>query len=98
VCHPAIARLCDYPDVDYGTQPVWDWGMCYIHTDSSMLSPDLMGQQETLQFNAYYSPGSQDGNYDLGKTFTTYIQKNVLSDPDAGGLYLTMYGYTSRPA
>jgi hypothetical protein len=97
--HPAVAKLCNYPDADYGSRPVWDlmWGMCYIHTDSSMLSPDLMDQQETLQFNAYYSPGTKDGNYDLSKTFTTYIQKNVLSDPAADGLYLTMYGYIPEP-
>ena len=78
-----------------GSPVTWDlmWGKCYIHTDSSMLSPDLMQQEETLQFNAYYAPGSDNGNYNLIDTFTTYIQKNVLNDPDAGGLYLTMYGY-----
>ena len=80
--------------------PVWPlmWGMCYIHTDSSMLSPDLMEQEETLQFNAYYAPGTNDGNFNLCRTFTTYIQKNVLEDPDADGLYLTMYGYIPDPA
>jgi hypothetical protein len=56
-----------------------------------------MDQKETLQFNAYYAPGDTDGNYDLSKTFTTYIQKNVLNDPDADGLYLTMYGYIPDP-
>ncbi|HNS61358.1 MAG TPA: hypothetical protein PKK96_10185, partial [Anaerolineales bacterium] len=78
----------------------WDllWGKCYIHTDSSMLSPDLMQQQETLQFNGYYAPGNQNGNYNLIDTFTTYIQKNVLNDPDAEGLYLTMYGYIPDPS
>ncbi len=92
---PTNAQLCDPPNAQYGPAPVWPlmWGMCYIHTDSSMLSPDLMQQQETLQFNAYYAPGSADGNYELAKTFTTYIQKNVLEDPDAEGLYLTMYGF-----
>jgi len=87
------------PYVKYSDTPVWDlmWGMCYIHSDSSMLSPDLMDQKETLQFNAYYSPGNTDGDYDLSKTFTTYIQKNVLSDADADGLYLTMYGYIPDP-
>jgi hypothetical protein len=98
--HPAADKLCSYPDPKYGSKPVWDlmWGMCYIHTDSCMLSPDLMDQEETLQFNAYYAPGTKDGNYNLSKTFTTYIQKNVLSDPDADGLYLTMYGYIPDPA
>lgn len=77
-----------------GNPVVWDlmWGQCFIHTDSKMLSPDLMQQQETLQFNGYYaSTGS--GNFDLLKTFTTYIQKNVLNKSNADGLYLTMYGY-----
>lgn len=73
-------------------------GKCYIHTDESMLSPDLREQEETLQFNAYYAPGTADGNYDLSKTFTTYIQKNVLGDPDADGLYLSMYGYIPDPS
>jgi hypothetical protein len=83
-----------------GQPVVWPlmWGQCFIHTDSSMLSPDLMEQEETLQFNAYYAPGTANGNYDLTKTFTTYIQKNVLEDPDADGLYLTMYGYIPDPA
>jgi len=98
----------DYPIGDYrntnmqpsGPHVTWDllWGMCYIHTDSSMLSPDLMQQQETLQFNAYYAPGNQNGNYNLIDTFTTYIQKNVLNDPDADGYYLTMYGYIPDPS
>lgn len=83
-----------------GQPVVWPlmWGKCYIHTDSSMLSPDLMEQEETLQFNAYYAPGDQNGNYNLIDTFTTYIQKNVLEDPDADGLYLTMYGYIPDPS
>jgi len=92
---PPSAQLCNPQNAKYGPKPVWPlmWGMCYIHTDSSMLSPDLMQQEETLQFNSYYAPGTNGGNYDLSKTFTTYIQKNVLGDPDAEGLYLTMYGY-----
>ncbi|WKZ49408.1 MAG: NAD(P)-binding protein [Anaerolineales bacterium] len=98
----------DYPIGDYrntdmqpsGPHVTWDllWGKCYIHTDSTMLSPDLMQQQETLQFNGYYAPGSDNGNYNLIDTFTTYIQKNVLNDPDAEGLYLTMYGYIPDPS
>jgi len=96
----------DYRDTNMkpsGPNVTWDllWGKCYIHTDSSMLSPDLMQQQETLQFNAYYAPhpNNPDGsNYDLINTFTTYIQKNVLNDPDADGLYLTMYGYIPDPS
>ncbi|MEW6083337.1 MAG: hypothetical protein AB1607_01960 [Chloroflexota bacterium] len=98
----------DYPIGDYrdtnmnpsGPHVTWDllWGMCYIHTDATMLSPDLTQQLETLQFNAYYAPGNQNGNYNLIDTFTTYIQKNVLNDPDADGYYLTMYGYIPDPS
>jgi len=88
-----------YPASPTNPNPVWDlmYGKCYIHTDSSVLSPDLRLQQETLQFTAYYAPGSADGNYDLEKTFTTYMQKNLLNDPKADGLYLTMYGYVPDP-
>ncbi len=95
-----IGDYCDTNMKPSGPHVTWDllWGMCYIHTDSTMLSPDLMQQQETLQFNAYYAPGDQNGNYNLIDTFTTYIQKNVLNDPDADGFYLTMYGYIPDPA
>jgi hypothetical protein len=100
---PRSANVCDDPAgvkyVENVEDAVWPlmWGMCYIHSDASMLSPDLMDQKETLQFNAYYSPGKTDGNYNLSDTFTTYVQKNVLSDPAADGLYLTMYGYIPDP-
>lgn len=96
---PRSANVCSDPKgVKYAEtveEAVWPlmWGMCYIHSDENMLSPDLTDQKETLQFNAFFAPGTTDGNYDLSKTFTTYIQKNVLSDPDADGLFLTMYGY-----
>ncbi|MDX1377392.1 MAG: FAD/NAD(P)-binding protein [Anaerolineales bacterium] len=104
---PKSANVCKDPTgVKHATSiddAVWPlmWGMCYIHSDATMLSPDLRdpkkNQKETLQFNAYFAKGKTDGNYDLSKTFTTYIQKNVLSDPDADGLYLTMYGYIPDP-
>jgi hypothetical protein len=84
------------PAADDAVWPLM-WGRCYIHTDSSMLSPDLQQQEETLQFNAYYAPSNDDIGYELSKTFTTYIQKNVLQDQDADGLYLTMYGYCPDP-
>jgi glycine/D-amino acid oxidase-like deaminating enzyme len=82
-----------------GQPVVWDlmWGQCYIHSDSSMLSPDLTQQEETLQFTAYYAPTS-GGNFDLAKTYTTYMQENLLAGPGAKGLYLTMYGYIPSPA
>jgi len=66
-------------------------GACYIHTDASMLAPSLRPlQQETLQFNAYFA-GRPDGSYDIAKTFTTYILKNLLPGDQAqhaDGLYL----------
>ena len=93
-------KYIGYPATPNGPTPVWDlmWGKCYIHTDSSVLSPDLRLQEETLQFTAAYAPEKDAGNYDLTKTFTTYMQKNLLNDPAAAGLYLTMYGYVPDPA
>ena len=86
-----------------GNPVVWDlmYGVCYVHTDENILSPDLRNQQETNQFNAYFA-GTGEGNYNLWNTFTTYLQKNVLgtpSNPDmnADGIYLTMYGYVPQP-
>lgn len=75
-----------------------DWpllpGKCYIHTDVEMLSPDLREQEETLQFTAYYAPQEDFPYYEMFKTYTTYIQENLHpGNPDAKGLYLTMYGY-----
>ena len=79
-----------------------DWpllpGKCYIHTDIDMLSPDLRDQEETLQFTAYYAPQSADPGYDMFKTYTTYIEKNLHDEANADGLYLTMYGYIPDPA
>jgi len=93
-------KYVGYPVSPQHPTPVWDlmWGKCYIHSDASVLSPDLRLQQETLQFTAAYAPGNKDGNYDLTKTFTTYMQKNLLNDPAADGLYLTMYGYVPDPS
>lgn len=69
-------------------------GKCYIHTDVEMLSPDLREQEETLQFTAFYAPTDKVPYYEMFKTYTTYIQKNLHpGNPDADGLYLTMYGY-----
>ncbi len=72
-------------------------GKCYIHTDVSMLSPDLRQQQETLQFTAYYAPKSQPPYYDMFKTYTTYLQANIHNTVGSQGLYLTMYGYIPGP-
>ena len=71
-------------------------GACYIHTDETILSPDLTAQLETLQFTAYYASTGTYPYYDIAKTFTTYILENLLADQNAGGLYLTMYGDTSE--
>ena len=74
-----------------------DWpllpGKCYIHTDVSMLSPDLRQQEESLQFTASYAPKSSYPDYEMFKTYTTYLQQNIHGDPAAAGLFLTMYGY-----
>jgi hypothetical protein len=73
-------------------------GKCYIHTDINLLSPDLRQQQETLQFTAYYAPQDTTPYYDLCKTYTTYLQQNIHTNPAAAGLFLTMYGYIPDPA
>lgn len=73
-------------------------GKCYIHTDEDLLSPDLRQQEETLQFTGYYASQSAFPGYDMFKTYTTYIQKNLHDEADASGLYLTMYGYVPDPA
>ena len=78
----------------------WDLlpGKCYIHTDATMLSPDLQQQAESLQFTAYYAPDTKNPFYNLFKTYTTYLQANIHDTPEAKGLYLTMYGYVPDPA
>jgi hypothetical protein len=69
-------------------------GYCIVHTDASVLSPDLLNGQETLQFTAYYAADpSQQSGYNLFLTYTTYLQGNIHEEFDASGLYLTMYGY-----
>jgi predicted NAD/FAD-binding protein len=78
-----------------------DWpllpGKCYIHTDATMLSPDLQQQQESLQFTATNAPTSSYPYYNMFKTYTTYLQQNIHNDPRAAGLFLTMYGYVPDP-
>jgi hypothetical protein len=74
-------------------------GYCVVHTDQSVLSPDLLNGEETLQFTAYYAPDASDpGGYDLFLTYTTYLQGNIHSEFQADGLYLTMYGYLPQGA
>jgi hypothetical protein len=84
-----------YPNPDDPQKAVWPLlpGWCAVHTDESVLSPDMSEQKEALQFTAYYAPTDQYPYYDLYKTYTTYIQKWLVRDPAAEGLYLTMYGY-----
>ncbi|WP_169735365.1 FAD-dependent oxidoreductase [Actinokineospora inagensis] len=70
-------------------------GECYIHTDESILAPFLRERQEILQFTAAYARTTTWPYYDISKTFTTFLLDNLLADPRAEGLYLTMYGDTS---
>jgi hypothetical protein len=70
-------------------------GTCFIHADETVLAPDLIPlQQEVAQFTAYYSTaGAQNGMpYNTDTTYTTYLMGNVHQDPQAAGLYVTMYG------
>ncbi len=74
-------------------------GYCVVHTDNSVLSPDLQNGEETLQFTAYYAPDSEDpSGYNLFLTYTTYLQGNIHSEFEADGLFLTMYGYLPEGA
>jgi len=80
--------------VDYVAKDLWPlmYGACYIHSDPSLLSPDLTQQQETLQFTAYYAPQAAYPYYDISHTYTTYMLANLMQSSAATGLYLTMYG------
>src|SRR5262249_7549564 len=73
-------------------------GACYIHSDPDVLAPALRPlQQEVLQFTAYWYSSPDYPYYDMFKSFTTYIQANLLANPAAAGLYNTMYGYIPDP-
>jgi hypothetical protein len=70
-------------------------GTCYIHGDTTILSPELLSlQQETVQFTAYHSTaGAKPGQpYNLDTTYASYFVENVRQDPAAKQLYVTMYG------
>lgn len=70
-------------------------GTCYIHGDTSILSPELSPfGPETLQFTAYYSTaGAKPGQpYNPATTYASYFVQNVRQDPAAKQLYVTMYG------
>ena len=70
-------------------------GTCYIHGDTTILSPELNAlQQETVQFTAYHSTaGAKPGEpYNFDTTYASYFVQNVRQDPKAKQLYVTMYG------
>ena len=72
-------------------------GFCALHKDPSLLAThDGPSRLETLQFNAQVGATGQNGGFDLSKTFSTYIESNLMgipvSDPNED-FYLTMYGY-----
>ena len=80
---------------DFVGQSVWGLipGVCYLHTDASMLAPGMPNPpEETLQFTAYWA--TSGAPYNLEESFTTFIYKNLMgvSDPSFN-YYLTMYGY-----
>lgn len=72
-------------------------GFCALHQDTSVLaSHDGPQRLETLQFNG--KVGAIDGGpkFDLSKTFSTYIESNLMGVPVENpeeDFYLTMYGY-----
>jgi len=71
-------------------------GYCYIHQDKSVLAPGMPSTLlETLQMNASFA-GDGQGGFDLIKTYTTYIESNLLGitlKNPADEWYLTMYGF-----
>ncbi|HYL51373.1 MAG TPA: hypothetical protein VEZ15_05340 [Acidimicrobiia bacterium] len=83
--------------IKFGTS-VWPLipGYCYIHQDASVLAPGMPAPLlETLQMNASYA-GDGHGGFDLIKTYTTYIESNLLGitpNGPADEWYLTMYGF-----
>ncbi len=72
-------------------------GYCALHQDTSLLARHAGPQRlETLQFNAQVGAIGDEGEFDLSKTFSTYIESNLMGIPvtDANeDFYLTMYGY-----
>ena len=71
-------------------------GYCYVHQDASVLAPGMpQPSQETLQVTASYA-GDGHGGYDLVKSYTTYVESNLLgiklTNP-SDEWYLTMYGF-----
>lgn len=93
----ALWETCYAPYVAKTQWPLM-WGECYVHTDVEILAPRMRGQLETLQFTAAYAGLDRWPHYDLADTYTTFILKNLMADPAADGLYLTMYGEKGRPA
>ena len=91
----ANGRLWELLYSKYLTKQQWHLlpGKCYIHTDVSILSPDLRQQQETLQFTAWYAGQDAPPYYSMFDTYTTYLQSNIHGTVGSQGLYLTMYGY-----
>jgi hypothetical protein len=76
---------------------LWDLlqtGKCYIHSDKSILAPDLLPlSEEVAQFNAVNAPLDAYPYYDIDLAYTTYLVENVRNgDATAEGLYVTMYG------
>jgi NAD(P)-binding Rossmann-like domain len=73
-------------------------GYCVIHTDNTVLSPDMQNGPETLQFTADFAGDpAKPGGYDLFLTYTSYLTENIRG-PEGKGLYLTMYGYLPEGA
>ncbi len=98
--NPQNAHYWDLIYKDHIAKELWPLqpGACYIHSDAGVLSPHLSPlQEEVLQFTAYWYTSKKYPNYDMFKSFTTYIQANLLANPAAKGLYNTMYGYIPDP-
>jgi len=88
------------PDNYYGTS-VWKLnpGFCTLHQDASFLADTP--REEVLQFNAL--PGRIDDgpDFELAKSYSTYIASNLNNIPDVDpddDWYVTMFGFVPDEA
>lgn len=80
-------------------------GSSFVHSDTSILAPNLQDQLESLQFTGYYADTAGDGHpwrlagethtlpYDMERTYSTFVMRNIIPDmPHDADVFVTMYG------
>ena len=70
-------------------------GYCYLHQDTNIFAPGMpVPREETQQFTAYFSTeGAGNKPFNLLSSWTTYVEKNLMSIDGTFDYYLTMYGF-----